>query len=571
MIASAYDHRRDVESYIEGVCSGEIVTGRLVRLAVERHVADLEHAVKRGFYFDDLAAESACQFFPELLVHSIGRWDKEPFELSPWQKFCMWCIFGWKEIDTRRRRFLKAFISIARKNGKTTFAAGIPILCMYCDDPPEPGAELYCCATKEEQALKLWRETERMIRKSPQLRALTKFRHKRIIFEELDSFFTPLGSDSDSTDGLNPHVVVKDELHAWQERHRGLHGKLSTGSGAREQPLEIIITTAGDDRSTIWIEEDDYATKVVEGPINGDVIDDRLFAFVARIDDEDNPFDEEVWIKANPNLEVSVFTEKLRIFANTAQQDPSKYSDFVRYYCNRRVTSSERAVKAELWAEAKGVRPNESDFDRVYIHAGFDLGRADDFASVGTCEAFHKDDDLPVYFLRSRSFTCKDSPMAQSEPCRSWIRNELIDCHDGNSVDFNDVQRFILDEAEDRNPATWAYDETFAKQMAQSLFNEHGLQIFKFTQAPTFYNEPVREFLKALADGRIIHEGDPVLTWQALNLTIKRNASDQWMPDKSNPKLKIDAMVALLMAFSECLFAEKQRASFYDRNSLEIG
>jgi phage terminase large subunit-like protein len=560
MIASAYDHRRDVQDYIDRVLSGEQVAGRLVRLAVQRHVADLEHAGKRGFFFDDLAAEAACQFFPSLLVHSIGRWDGEPFELSPWQKFCMWCIFGWKEIDTKRRRFMKAFVSIARKNGKTTFAAGIPILCMYCDDPMEAGAELYCCATKEEQALKLWREAERMVRKAPHLRVLTKFRHKRLIFEAMDSFFAPLGSDSDSTDGLNPHVVVKDELHAWQERHRGLHSKLSTGGGAREQPLEIIITTAGDDKSTIWQEEDDYARKVVESVITGDIIDDRLFSFVARIDDEDDPFDEECWIKANPNLGVTVELKKLQIAANTARHDPTKYSDLVRYYCNRRVTSSERAIRAELWAAGKGERPDPTKYDRVFCHGGFDLGRSNDFASVSTCEAFHREGELPVYFLRSRSFTCKMSPMVEREPIRSWVRDDLIECHDGNSVDFNEVQRFLLGWHAEYSPATFAYDPTFAKQMGQSLFNDHGLQVFEFSQSARFYNEPIREFLKALEDGRIIHEGDAAFTWQALNLTIKRNPKDEWMPDKSDPASKIDALVAALMAFSECLFAERENS-----------
>jgi phage terminase large subunit-like protein len=439
---------------------------------------------------------------------------------------------------------------------------------MYCDDPLEAGAQVYCAATKEEQAMLLWKEAERMIRRSPFLRQLTTFRHKRLIFEALDSYFKPLGSDSDSTDGLNPHVVVKDELHAWQERHRGLHEKLSTGSGSREQPLEIVITTAGDDKSTIWAEEDAYAQRVVESVITGDIIDDRVFAFVARIDDEDDPFDEAVWEKANPNLGVSIEIDYLRMQANEARQKPTAYNSFVRYHCNRRVTSSERAVKAELWATSRGTRPDELQYDRVFRHAGFDLGRSNDFAALSTCEAFHKADELPVYFIRSRSFTCKLSPMVEREPVRSWVRNDLIECHDGNSVDFNEVQRFLLEWNAAYTPATYAYDPTFAKQMGQSLFNDHGLQVFEFTQSARFYNEPIREFLKALEDGRIIHEGDPALTWQALNLTIKRNPKDEWMPDKSDPVNKIDAMVAVLMAFSECLFAEKNATSVYEKQGI---
>jgi phage terminase large subunit-like protein len=429
---------------------------------------------------------------------------------------------------------------------------------MYCDDPPEAGAQIYCVATKEEQAMLLWRQAERMVRTSPDLRAVTTFRHKRLILEEMDSFFKPLGSDSDSTDGLNPHVVVKDELHAWQERHRGLHEKLSTGSGSREQPLEIIITTAGDDKSTIWQEEDDYAVRVVESVISGDIVDDRLFAFIARIDEEDDPFDEGVWEKANPNLGVSMDLDYLRIQANEARQKPTAFNSFVRYHCNRKVTSSERAIKPEQWTAAKGDRPDPTEFDRVYCHAGFDLGRSDDFSAVSLCEAFHRGDEEPIYFVRSRSFTCQMSPMAEAEPVRRWIRDGLIECHDGNAVGFRDVEQFLLEWAREYSPSTWAFDKTFAKHMAENLQDEHGQQIFEFTQANCYYNEPIREFLKALAAGRVIHDGDEVLGWQARNLTISRNPRDQWMPDKSNGKQKIDAMVALLMAFSECLFAEKQ-------------
>jgi phage terminase large subunit-like protein len=565
MIANAYDHRRQVADYIDGVMAGEIVAGRLVRLAVERHVADLEHAGDRGWFFDEIVAEYAIQFFPSCLVHSIGRWDGEPFDPSPWQKFILWSIFGWKGIDTKRRRYQRAYISVGRKNGKTTMAAGVPLYCMYFDDPPEVGAQIYCAATKEEQAMLLWKESVRMLKRSPSLSGLATLRHKRIILHELDSYFAPLGSDSDSTDGLNPHVVIKDELHAWRERHRGLHEKLSTGGASREQPLEVIITTAGDDASTIWQEEDDYARKVVESVITGDIIDDRLFAFVARIDDDDDPFDEGCWEKANPNLHVSVNVDYLRMQANEARQKPTAFNSFVRYHCNRRVTSSERAIKPELWKAA--ARKDPAIGENPWCHGGFDLGRSDDFSAIAVCWAW-KDGDETRYHIRSRSFTCKLSPMVEREPIRSWIRNDLIAMDDGNAVDFNEVQRAILQWHDEFTPATWAFDKTFAKQMAMALTNEHGLEMFEFTQGHRYYNEPVREFLRSLADGRITHDGDPVLTWQALNLTISRNPRDEWMPDKSDPKQKIDAMVAVLMAFSECLFAEKSKASVYESRGI---
>lgn len=559
MIAAVRTNVEQVQDYIAEVVAGDIVVGKLVRCAVNRHLADIDNAEARGMYFDEGAAEAAIEFFPECLRHSIGKWAGEPFVLEPWQKFIVASVFGWKNSATHKRRFRRAFISVARKNGKTTTAAGIPIQCMYLDDPPEPGAQVYCVATKEEQAMLLWREAERMLRKSPELCSMTTFRHKRILFDAMDSFFTPLGSDSDSTDGLNPHVVVKDELHAWRERHRGLHEKLSTGGGSREQPLEIVITTAGDDESTIWLEEDDYAQKVVESVITGDVIDDRLFVFVARIDDDDDPFDESCWQKANPNLEVSVSLEYLRGQANEAKQKPTAFNSFVRYHCNRKVTSSERAIQPELWAAGKREKPTV--FDRKACHGAFDLGRANDFAALARCEAFYREGQSPIYYVETKSFTCADSPMLQREPVRGFVASKLLEVHPNNSVDFNEFQSTALEWQREHDISTIAYDPTFAKQMGQSLFNEHGLQVFEFSQGHRFYNEPIREFLKALADGRIIHNGDPVQTWQALNLTIDRNARDQWMPNKSDPTNKIDAMVAILMAFSECLFAENTDVS----------
>ena len=177
MIASAIKEPSEiVTQYIKGVLSGDIVTGRLVRLAVQRHVDDLKHGKHRGWYFDEEVARSACLFFPLCLRHSIGEWAGEPFELAPWQAFCVWSISGWRNIDTRRRRFRKAQMSVARKNGKTTLVAGMGLQLQFFDDPIEEGAQLYCVATKEDQAKLLYAEAARMVSKSPSLSRRSRVR-----------------------------------------------------------------------------------------------------------------------------------------------------------------------------------------------------------------------------------------------------------------------------------------------------------------------------------------------------------------------------------------------------------
>lgn len=566
----------DVNQYIAGVLSGEIVVGRLVKLAVERHVHDLEHAWERGYKFDEDIATRACAFFPAVCRHSLGEWNNEPFHLSGWQTFVVWVIFGWRRIDDGTRRFRKAYISVARKNGKTTMIAAMALLMMFRDEPFEHGAEIYCAATKERQAKIMYNEAVRIRNRSPSLKKRSRLRKAPhgLHWEAKDSFFCPIGSDSDSTDGLNPHAVLKDEVHAWRERHRGLKEKLETGSGARRQPLDVTITTAGDDHSQIWIEENEYAVRCLESVVTGNLIDDGLFAYIACIDEQDDPFDEACWPKANPNWEISVKPESVRRVANEAKHKPSALTQLVRYHCNRRVGSLERAIPIDVWILGKDqltVQPGATG------HGGMDLGRSDDWAAIAACFPVEDVDEDGEPFIRyevkSKAWTVKDGAFnVDREPFRTWIGKGLLTAHEGDQVDFTAVIDEMVAWSAEYDILTWAYDPAFARLAADELQNTHGLTVFKFTQSPHFYNEPCVRFLEAMKAGRIRHGSDPVLEWQAANLEFKRDGRGLVMPDKSKREFKIDGLVACLMAFSECLFAEKSSVGkYYETNSVEIG
>jgi phage terminase large subunit-like protein len=373
-----------VAEYCDAVLSGEIVTGGLVRGAVQRHVTDLRTAHERGWRFDFDKAERACAFFPLVLTHYKGEWAGEPFTLSPWQAFVTSCVFGWCDAQTGLRRFRKALISIARKNGKTAWAAGLELKQLYWDEPEEPAAEVYCVATKEDQAKLLYADALAMVEASIFLKGQSLIRRSpsRINYRRNNSFLKPLGSDSTGTDGLNPHCVVMDELHAWRERHRPLKEKLSTGGAARRQPLEIIITTAGDSDSLLWIEEDTYARSTIDAANQGKVFDDRFFAFVATLDPHDDPLDEKNWPKANPNLGVSVKVDYLRDQARLARNAPTLFNQFVRYHANSKTEANERAITADAWALGNRpltIQPGDQ------CHGGIDLGRSKDFTAIALC------------------------------------------------------------------------------------------------------------------------------------------------------------------------------------------
>lgn len=599
------DHASDVEDYVDGVTTGRIVTGRLARLAVWRYLDDLKYAGDRGFEFHP---EYAVEFldFSEICCHTQGEWAGKPFISEPWQKFIDWNLFGWRRKDDGRRRFRKDYEEIARKNGKTSRCGPKCFYLSLMDNPLEEGGQGYCVATKEKQAKLLFDEITRCSRRSPTLRKYCQAFQRRIVFPSTQSYMELLGSDSDTQDGFNPHFIVRDELHAWRERHRGLAEKLDTSFGSRTQPMMMTITTAGDDKSCIWSEDHDYAVRVLESVVTGEIVDDTLFAFIATIDHRespcfrclghdcpwcggsgaipaDDPFDEACWTKANPNLGVSVKIDRLREMANEAKHKPTARNKFLRYHCNIRVSSADRLIPAEAWAACRGELSDWRNATRV--HGAFDLGRSNDMAGAAMLAAFRMTDDdgdeFTRYEIRSNAWTCKErDDDVQTEQVARWIRTGLLSESSGDQILFTDVEDWIVSQSAIHGVRTWAYDPSYATVLGQRLQETHGRQVFPFSQNPFRYNEPTRTLERLLTevhevDGKpvraLCHDGDPVLAWMMTNLVVRKNAKDEWMPDKGSSPQKIDIAVAVLMALSECMYSAKNPLpTYYETHEVEF-
>jgi len=552
-----------VADYIQGVQSGSIVAGEMVRLAVARHVRDLEEAGDRGFYFDEEIASEALELFPQLVVHVEGEWAGQPLKLSPWQQFILWNIFGWRRESDGTRRFRKAYVSIARKNGKSLFASGMALYLLVADTPLEYGAQIYCAATKEDQARIVFRVAKRIAQTSPALKKRLETFQRSITFPKTMGWIQPIGSDSNTQDGYNPHCVIRDELHAWQERHRGTAEVLATGGGARTQPLEITITTAGSDNSQLWVEEDTYCQKVLESATTGQVIDDERFVFIATMGREDDPFDPANWPKANPNLGVSVKADYLASQANEAKNKPGCYNQFLRYHCNRQVADSERWMRPETWAACDAPL---SDLDGRDCYGGLDIGTRDDLASFVL--VFPVDDS---YELLCWAWCCDDGPRDMfREPFSSFVRNEEIILTSGDTTDFGAIYQVIEKAARKYQIRSLAYDPNNATEMGQNLESNYGLEIEAFFQSTRKFNEPVRELSKMVAEKRIRHGGNRLLEWAVGNVVLREDAAGLVMPDKKKSHEKIDPAVAMLMAFSEAKFFEREEASVYNEHAMLV-
>ena len=235
-----------------------------------------------------------------------------------------------------------------------------------------------------------------------------------------------------------------------------------------------------------------------------------------------------------------------------------------RYHLGKKVSSNRLFIAPELWL--RGAKPVIAPAKAMGF-GGLDLSRRYDFSAFAIC--------FPVadqYHFVTQSFTVEQRDDALNSPqIQKWINDGLLLAYKGEAIDFTDIRRRVVAASKRWTIKSWAYDPNFARLFGQTLLNEDGLNVFEFTQSDRFYNEPLRQFEAALKAGRVFHNGDPVLTWQALNLSLKVGSTDLWMPDKSHATKKIDAMVALLMAFSECLFHEKNLSVYDKRDPRSLG
>jgi len=537
--------------YIDDVLSGRILASELVKSACKRHLDDIKLQSTSGFpfHFDETLAAKAVRFYPAIIKHSIGRFAGMPFELEPWQVFCTGSIFGWLCDADNTRRFRRTYRSVGRKNGKSSWAAAEAIYMAGFDNnplrnKPEPVAQVVLSATKRDQVDRVvFAEIERMLRKSATLEKRARSVRREIRFRANDGLIMTTGSDK-PYDGLNPHCVVMDELHAWREHHRQFYDTMVTGSGFRDQPLVSIITTAGDDKSYLWNEVYEYFAKVTKGVVE----DHRVFAFIAELDEADDALDERKWIKANPNLGVSVSLDYLRQQAAEAKASSVALNRFNRYHCNRKVSSIEQAFSMPEWDACRAEFSDWSTADCVT--AAVDLGGRDDLAAYALCARWPlpDKDGMPVwrYEVKVRAYISADTKRdLRVEPFNSWVYNDLIR---KRKFVIPELRDSLLEECRTYGVTTVAFDPYNAQQLGEELTQE-GLTAARMAQNCANFNEPIHDLMACIKEKRFAHDGNPLLRWCANNAKIIRNRQDQWQYDKRDSNDKIDAIVAATMAF----------------------
>jgi phage terminase large subunit-like protein len=531
-----------VTTYARDIVAGRIVAGRLVRRACERHLSDLKTGKQRGLHFDNEAAQDAIDFYG-YLQHVKGEWAGQTLRLEPWEEFIVGSLFGWMRADGTRR-FRRGYEEVGRKNGKSLLVAGIGLKLAFFDN--EAGADVYSAATKRDQAKIVWGAAKQMVERDPYLRSIIQVLVSNLNDPETSSKFEPLSADAKSMDGLNVHGALIDELH--EHPTREVLDKLQTATGSRRQPLINSITTAGHDRNSVCWLEHDYGVKVVEGIIQ----DDSFFAYIATIDEDDDWTDPDCWIKANPNLGVSVKVDDLIRKCEHAKQVPGAQNAFKRLHLNIWTETAERWLDMDVWDENGETPVDPDELAGRECYAGLDLASTQDITAL---ELYFPEDDgggqvLSFFWVPEEG--AQERAQRDRVPYPDWIRDGLIFATEGNVVDYDVIRAFINFLRDKYNIREIAIDRWNSTQLQTQLMGD-GFTVIQFGQGYASMTAPCKEMERLVLERKLHHGGNEVLRWMISNVAVEQDSAGNIKISKKRSSEKVDGPVALAMAVGRAI------------------
>lgn len=522
--------------YANDVTEGHISACKYVKQACQRQIDDLTNGV-HGYQFDSSKAERVCKF-AGLMTHVKGKLAGQPIKLEPWQIFILTTVFGWVD-GQGRRRFKTAYIEVPRKNAKSTLSSVVALYCLSADG--EKGAEVYSAATTRDQARITWNDAKHMVKNSPGLRSkfgVDSTAHS-IHVTESASYFKALSRDQGGNlDGLNVHCAIIDELHA--HKTRDIFDVIETATGAREQPLLWLITTAGFNRAGICYEQRAYSLKILSG-----LSDEEYFGIVYTLDDDDDWQDPANWEKANPNWGVSVKPEDIERKARKAQQMAAAQNNFLTKHLNVWVNADTAWMDMRAWERCGDPSLDLDDFEGMHCYGGMDLASKVDISS--RVLLFEKDGIVHCF---DRHYLPEETvENNQNSQYSGWEIEGYLTTTPGNVTDYDVIEDDISVDAKRVRVDEFGYDPYQATQLSSHL-TDNGLPMVEVGQTVKNLSEPMKTLEALVISGKFKHNGNPVLEWMVSNVVCHTDAKDNIYPRKEFPQNKIDGVVAILIALN---------------------
>lgn len=563
-------HRADpVTEYALKVEARQIVAGPWVRLASKRHLEDRQKAKRKSGLLTwrwSIEAESGqlgpcarrvLEFFPEALVLESSA----PFKLEPYEQFIVGSLFGWYGADGYRR-FRTAYVEMGKGSGKSALAAGIGLYMLIADN--EPAAEVYSAATTQDQARIVWRDANRMVEMSSELRAVVDRSVACLTYGSPAGVFRPVSSEHRGLDGKRVHGGLIDELH--EHPSSLVVDKIRAGTKGRRNALIFEITNSGFDRHSVCWNHHEYSLKVLEQVIENE----SWFCYVCALDERDSWCDPKVWLKANPGLGVTLPIRYLEELVAEATGMPTKENIVRRLNFCQWTEQDVRAIPLVEWDKpAAGVPIDAATLRGRRCFGGLDLARVSDlsafvllFPPVAAGEPWK----LLCWF-----WVPKDDIQKRAQrdrvPYDVWEREGHIAATPGNTTDYGFIESKILEQTSIYDVVEVGFDRTFAGEIVQALLSE-GVAMVEVGQGFLSMASPTAELLRMVKAGELQHGGNPVLRWMASNLAVATDAAGNMKPDKEHSHEKIDGISATCNALSRAISVERKKRSKYATREL---
>ena len=540
-----------VTTYARKVAAEKIVAGPLVRLAAARHLDDLAHGHERGLRWDPKKADRVFKFFERVLRLNGGEHEGKPFILQPWQAFIVGCLFGWVLADGSRR-FQTAYLEIGKGNGKSPLAAGVGLYGLIADG--EARAEIYAAATKKDQAQILFRDAVAMVDLSPALARVISKSGGTPVWNlghvQSGSWFRPISSD-DSQSGPRPHIALVDEVH--EHKTSQVLDLLRAGFKGRRQPMLVEITNSGVDRTSICYRHHEYSERVLQGSVK----DDAWFAFVCNLDPSDDPLeDESCWLKANPNLGVSVTLKYLHGLVHEARGMPAKASVVRRLNFCEWVDADNPAIDRDAWMACQSAFLY-ADLAELEPVGALDLSGTRDLTALGLW--WPAEEGTPARFA-AEFWTPEEGLLERAKrdrvPYDAWARDGFITTTPGRSVNYRWVAIRLGELQQEiglRRVAFDAYRIKYLERELEQLGIEielvpHGQGFYKAAESGLWMPHSIEVAERAIIDKTIRIRPNPALTFAAASAVHEEDPKGNRIYTKRRSKGRIDGMVVLAMA-----------------------
>lgn len=545
--------------YAFDIVLGEIPACQEVLGACKRFIKDMERIPidsECPFYFDPERSEKYLRL-TQKFKHVIGRWKDPYINYAPWQCFIWLNIMGFVSHATGERRFRTAYVAVPRGSGKSTMASQCGLYFMALDNPN--GNSIGCFATKKDQSRIVLDAARAMARGNQKFLTECKVKVLAHKIEQVhtNSSMVALSSDHNGLDGRADILAICDELHAMKKK---TFETVESGMSKRTDSLLLCITTAGYDVDGVGYSQHSYACKVATGIVD----DDTYFSICYTIDQFDDPLAETSWIKANPNLGVSVDAINFAAKAKKAKESPSDFANFKIKHLNIWVSEAQAFFNINKWDLCADKSLKFEDFYGKKCFIGIDLASKVDLSAF--VFVFFQDDK---YYVFAKAYipevTVKESRNAIYETC---VGTGHLIATPGEAIHYPKLEAEFVEIAKKLRVDEALYDPWNATEFAQRVTKER-INMTEFRMTTANLSEPTKMLDALIRERRVVHDGNPLLRYCIANVVAKPDNNENVFPKKSNEKLKIDLAIGLIMGIAGWI-SQEDTSSVYESRGLRI-